>query len=172
MNVVPRFSWYLLGVYGVPRNTSIAAAFRPAGVGVNVCVGYRLEDAYGAGPLGWSDDRALSVVSHVVTESACLLCAVLIVVNDSEAGSRGGVYGSLLGMRTWIVSVLPVLSLLLRSGLVLRLLLLLISVICRRSECMLFCFLSARTGLIEKESVPRLRCDGISGNMVGGVDGV
>lgn len=51
VNVVPRFFWSLLGVYGVPRKTSIAVQFRPAGVGVNVSVGYRLEDAYGSAPL-------------------------------------------------------------------------------------------------------------------------
>ena len=65
----------------------------------------------------------------------------------------------MLGMRTLIVSVLPLrlLALIGRRLLVLLLLLRETWVICRRRECMLFCFFSARTGLMVNERVPRLR---------------
>ena len=68
---------------------------------------------------------------------------------------------------TRIVSWLALRS---RSGLRPLLLRLAFSFICRRRECMLFCFFRARTGEILKESVPRLRCAGIG--TVGGEEGV
>ena len=78
----------------------------------------------------------------------------------------------MLGISTWMVSVLP---LRLRRGL--RLLGLIPcedSVICRRRECELFCFLNARTGEIftgeKKDSVPRFRGAGAGGSAAGGLD--
>ena len=55
---------------------------------------------------------------------------------------RSGVYGSLLGISTWIVSVLP---LRLTRGLCED------SCMCRRRECVLFCFFNARTGEILRD---------------------
>lgn len=75
---------------------------------------------------------------------------------------RSGVYGSLLGISTWMVSVLPPrLSRVLCED----------SFICRRSECVLFCFLSARTGEIFKDRVLRFGWVGASARVAEGLDG-